>query len=117
MNHATLPLDNLIHGDLGRTYYKANASEKIKKIDNKIEQTKSLYDLDKQTAKNSALSSGNVSKYELLTGEDVLSEKGPLENAATIKKFEYSPSDSELKRQTDITKSNTNDYSRFKNLT
>ena len=41
--------------------------EKIKTIDNKTEQNKSKYDLDRQTAKISALSSGNVSKYEFLT--------------------------------------------------
>ena len=45
-------------------------SEKIKAINNKIEQNKAQYELDRQTAKISALSSGNVSKYELLTGKD-----------------------------------------------
>ena len=39
-----------------------------------------------------------------LTGEDVLPEKVLLEKAATIKRFEYSPLGSELKRQTDIAK-------------
>ena len=34
------------------------------------------------------LSPGHVSKYELLTGEDVLPEKGLLEKPATIKRFE-----------------------------
>ena len=38
-----------------------------------------------------ALSSGNVGKYEFLTGEDVLPEKGLLIKAATIRRFEYSP--------------------------
>ena len=33
----------------------------------------------KQTAKISPLSSGNVGKYEFLTGEEVLPEKGLLE--------------------------------------
>ena len=37
-------------------------SEKIKRTDNEIEQNKSQYGLDWQTAKISALSSGNVSK-------------------------------------------------------
>ena len=46
-------------------------TEKIKTIDNKIEQNKAQYDLDRQTAKISALSSGNDSKYEFLTGKDV----------------------------------------------
>ena len=36
-------------------------SEKIKSINNKIEQNKAQHDLDRQTAKISALSSGNVS--------------------------------------------------------
>ena len=57
-------------------------SEKIKVINNKIEQNKAQYDSDRQTAKIS----GNVSKYEFLTGKDVLSEK-----AATMKIFESSP--------------------------
>ena len=34
-----------------------------------------------------ALSSGNVGKYEFLTGEDVLSERGLLEKDATITKL------------------------------
>ena len=38
-------------------------SEKIKTTDNEIEQNKSQYNLDWQTAKISALSSGHVSKY------------------------------------------------------
>ena len=50
-------------------------SEKIKTIDNNIEQNKAQYDLDRQTAKISALSSGNVCKYECLTDKDVLPEK------------------------------------------
>ena len=37
-------------------------SEKIKTTDNEIEQNKFQYNLDWQTAKISALSSGNVSK-------------------------------------------------------
>ena len=42
------------------------------------------------------MSWGNVSKYEFLTGEDVSPEKGLLEKAATIKRFEYSPLGKEL---------------------
>ena len=47
-------------------------SEKIKAINNKIEQNKAEYNLDRQTAKISALSSWSASKYECLTGKDVL---------------------------------------------
>ena len=52
----------------------------------------------------SSLSSGNISKFEFLSGKDVLPEKDLLEKAATIKRFEYSPLDKELKAQTDIAK-------------
>ena len=79
-------------------------SEKIKTINNKIEQNKAQYNLDRQTAKISALSSGNVSKYKFLTGKDVSPEKDLLEKAATMKRLEYSPLGKELKAQTDITK-------------
>ena len=78
--------------------------EKIKAIGSKIEQHKFLCDLGRETAKISALSSGYVSKYEFLTGKDVLPEKDLLEKAATLKKFEYFPLWKELKAQTDIAK-------------
>ena len=48
--------------------------DKIKTINNKIEQRKAQYNLDRQTATISALSSGNVSKYEFLTSKDILTE-------------------------------------------
>ena len=50
-------------------------SEKIKAINNKIEQSKVQYNLDRETAKISALPSGNVSQYEFLTAKDILPEK------------------------------------------
>ena len=53
-------------------------SKRIKTINNKIEQNKAQYNLDRPTAKMSALSSGNVGKYEFLTSEGVLNEKGLL---------------------------------------
>ena len=64
----------LYHYDLGRTSYKIIIAEKIKTIDNEIEQSKSRQYLDSQTTKISFLSSGNVGKYVLLTGKYVLSE-------------------------------------------
>ena len=36
------------------------------------------------------MSSGNVGKYEFLTGKDIFSEKDVLEKAVTMKRFEYS---------------------------
>ena len=56
-------------------------SEKIKTIDNEIEQKKAHYNLDRQTTNISALSSGNVGKYEFLTAEDVLPVRALLEKA------------------------------------
>ena len=62
-------------------------SEKIKAIKYKIEQSRAQYDLDGQTAKISALSSGNVSKYEFLTGKDVLPEKRLARKSSCIEKI------------------------------
>ena len=59
----------IIHFDLGRTYYKMSISEKVKTIDKKIEGNKAQYSWDRQIPKISAFSSGNVSKYEFLTSK------------------------------------------------
>ena len=79
-------------------------NEKIKAINNKIEQNKAQYNLDRQTAKISILSSGNVSKYEFSSGKDLLLEKDLLGKTAALKRFKYSPLGKELKAQTDIVK-------------
>ena len=65
-------------------------SDDIKAINKKVQQNKVQYNLDRQTGNISALSLGNVSKYELLTGQDV-SPKDLLEKASALKRFEYSP--------------------------
>ena len=74
----------------------------MRKFNNKIEEKKAQYNLDRQTAKVSALSSGKVSKYEFLIGKDVLAVKVLLEKASSMKGFEYSLLGKELKAQTDI---------------
>ena len=61
--------------------------EKVKTINKKIEQNKPKYDKDRKTAKIQTLLSGNIGKYEFLTGEDALPERGLLEKAATISFF------------------------------
>ena len=76
--------------------------EKIKGINNKINQNTAQYDLDKQTAKISASSSVNVGNYEFLTGKNVLPDKALLEKAAALKIFEYLPLGKELKKQTGV---------------
>ena len=46
-------------------------NEQIKILDNKIRSNKAQYDLDRENAKISALSSGEIDKYEYSTGEDL----------------------------------------------
>ena len=45
-------------------------NEQFKILDDKIRVNKAQYDLDRQAAKISVLSSGQLEKYEYLTGED-----------------------------------------------
>ena len=42
------------------------------KIDDKIRDEKPQYDISREAAKTSALSSGIIDKYEYLTGEEIL---------------------------------------------
>ena len=62
-------------------------TDQIKILNRKIKQNESKYDLDREAAKISALSSNNLDKYELLTGEDLGLEPSTIKPA----KFEYSP--------------------------
>ena len=64
-------------------------TDQIKILDRKIKQNESQYDLDRETVKMSVLSSNNLDKYELLTGEDLGLKPSTIEQA----KFEYSPLD------------------------
>ena len=88
-------------------------SEKIKAIKKKTEQTKSQYNLDRQTAKISASSSGNVSKYEFLLVKDDLPEKELLEKAAAIKRLESLSLGSELKKQTSVAEKQSQGLNKF----
>ena len=62
-------------------------TDQIKFLNRKIKQNESQYDLDREVAKILALSSNNLDKYELLTGEDLNLKPSTIEQA----KFEYSP--------------------------
>ena len=77
-------------------------SEKTKTINNQIEDNKTQCDLQRETAKISALLSGIVSTYECLTDKGILPEKDLLEKAGTMERFQYSPLGTKLKSQTDI---------------
>ena len=61
-------------------------TEQVKILDNKIKANKAQYDLDKEAAKISGLSSGELEKYEYLTCEDL----GYKPNVIQKAKFEYS---------------------------
>ena len=58
-------------------------------IDDQIRDEKLQYDINREAAKISALSSGKIHKYEYLTGEDILpsNQQQMIEQA----KFTYSP--------------------------
>ena len=62
-------------------------TDQIKILKRKIKQNEAQYDLDREAAKISALSSNNLDKYEYLTGEDLGLKPSTVEKA----KFEYSP--------------------------
>ena len=61
--------------------------DQLKILDRKIKQNRTNYDLYRQNAEISALSSGDLGKYEYLTGKDLQYKPDPLQKA----KYEYSP--------------------------
>ena len=62
-------------------------TDQIKILNRKIKKNEAQYDLDREAAKTSALSSNNLDKHEYLTGEDLGLKPSTVEQA----KFEYSP--------------------------
>ena len=62
-------------------------TDQINILNRKIKQNEAQHDLDRKAAKISALSSKNLDKYELLTGEDLDLKPSTVEKA----KSEYSP--------------------------
>ena len=66
-------------------------------IDDKIRDEKLQYDINREAAKISALSSGKIDKYEYLTGEEIL----PSNQRQIIEqvKFTYSSLGKAFKRQ------------------
>ena len=62
-------------------------TDQINTLNRKIKQNESQYDLYREVAKISALSSNNLDKYGLLTGEDLGLKPSTVEQA----KLEYSP--------------------------
>ena len=81
----------MILGDLGRSFQnhlmKMTVIDQFKILDNKIKANKAQYDLNREAAKISALSSGELEKYEFLSGEELGYKPDVIQKA----KFEYSP--------------------------
>ena len=69
-------------------------------IDDKIKDEKLQYNINKEAAKISALSSGKIDKYELLTGEEIL----PSDESRIIEqaKFTYSSLSKAFEKQIKI---------------
>ena len=67
-------------------------------IDDQIKDEKLQYDVNREAAKISALSTGKIDKYEYLTGEEILpsNKKQIIEQA----KFSYSPLGKAFEKQT-----------------
>ena len=67
-------------------------------IDDRIKDEKLQYDINREAAKISALSSGKIDKYEYLTGEQILrfNQRQIIEQA----KFAYSPYGKAFEKQT-----------------
>ena len=70
-------------------------------IDDKIRDEKLQYDISREAAKISGLSSGKIDKYEYFTGEEIL----PSDRRRVIEqsKFTYSPLRKALEKQTKTT--------------
>ena len=66
-------------------------------MDNKIKDEKIQFDINREAAKISALSSGKIDKYEYLTGKEIL----PSDQSRIIEqaKFTYSPLGKAFKKQ------------------
>ena len=71
---------------------------KILTIEDQIKDEKLHYDINREAAKISALSSGKIHKYEYLTGEEILpsNQQQIIEQA----KFTYSPLEKAFEKQT-----------------
>ena len=75
-------------------------------------QNEAQYDLDREAAKISAISSNNLDKYEYLTGEDLGVKPNSIEQA----KFEYSPFGKSFKKGLDKDDKKEGLFKRLENI-
>ena len=86
--------------------------EQIKILDNKIKQNQADYDLYRQNAKISPLSSGKLDKYEYLTGKNLGYKLDPVQKV----KFEYSPLGELFTKGLDVNEKQKGLLKRLKNI-
>ena len=84
-----IPADNPLNLDSKsfNTLIKMTLTDELKIFDYKIKANQAQYNLDREVAELSALSSKELDKYEYLTGEDLGYKLGAVETA----RFMYSP--------------------------
>ena len=85
---------------------KMTVTDQLKTLDRKIMSNKAQYDLDREAAKISALSSTELDKYEYLAGDNLGYKPSVLEKA----KFEYSPLGRVFNKGLDIKKIKKKDF-------
>ena len=83
-------------------------------LEDQIRDEKLQYDINREAAKISALSSGKIDKYEYLVGEDILpsNQQQIIEQA----KFTYSPLEKALQKQTKPIEDQGKKQIKFENL-
>ena len=87
-------------------------TDQLKIIDNKMKANQAQYYLDRLAAKISAYSSGDLRKYEYLTGENLGYKPSVVEQA----KFEYSPLGKMFTKGLDKDNQNEGLFKRLKNI-
>ena len=87
-------------------------TDQLKIIDNKIKANPAQYVSERLAAKISALSSGELRKYEYLTGEDFGYQQSVIEQ----RKFEYSPFGKVLTKGLDKDDQKVELFKRLKNV-
>ena len=87
-------------------------NEQVKILDDKIKTNKAQYDLDRQAAEISALSSGELEKYEYLSGEDL----GYKPVVVQKPKFECSPLGQVFNKRLNVDEKNEEFLKRLKNI-
>ena len=87
-------------------------TDQLKIIDNKMKANQAQYYLDRLAAKISAYSSGDLRKYEYLTGKNLGYKPSVVEQA----KFEYSPLGKMFTKGLDKDNQNEGLFKRLKNI-